>query len=363
MKRSWRYLAIAFGAYGLSACASQSSSTLKMDPMHFGVIGEGEARRVETLDAEALFLEGNDAFAEHQYLVAASRYELILKRFPESRFIHVARFNAGLAHEKQGDFGKALTHFETYVNTHEGLKAGQDGLFRMAACYEGLEAWDDMLAVANRILAPFFSQISVIDRVGGLALQGRAQEGRGQLALAERRYKAALSLYQQNLSLKGFEFSRFVSMAQFRIAEIYRSLFDAIRFQLPMERMARDLEDKSNFFLMAQSAYLRALRLQHQDFATQAGYQLGSLYERMYRDMLEAEVPGDLNAEDMAIYRDELLSQIRPLLERAIDIYERNLQLSERMGARDGWASKTEASLERLRELLEEAKRSQLKKE
>ena len=93
-------------------------------------------------------------------------------------------------------------------------------------------------------------------------------------------------------------------------------------------------------------------RLQHPDWAVVAGFRLGALYETMYDDMLAAEVPSELTPEEVAIYEEELRSKVRPLLVRAIDIYERNLRLGQRFGKRDDWMQKTEASLTRLQELL-----------
>jgi tetratricopeptide (TPR) repeat protein len=269
--------------------------------------------------------------------------------------VTVATFNSGLALEKGGHHAEAVPRFSRMVEMVSGSKDAQDALFRLAACHEALSDWESMHAVGVEILRPHFSGVAVSDRIAGLAVRGRAAEGLGQLALAERDYRAALELYQDNLELRGLDKSPHVSQAQYRIGEIYRLLFASIRFRLPLDRMARDLEDKSNFFLMAQSAFLRALRLRHPDWAVIAGYRLGTLYETMYEDMLAAEVPPELTPEEIEIYQEELHGKVRPLLVRAIDIFERNLRLGERFGKRDDWMQKTEASLARLQELLRQA--------
>lgn len=337
-------------AFVVSACASQE--VVELDAMHFQVVDRDGKRRVEALDPETLFHEGNRAFEANDFALASEKYLMVVERFPGSRWDQVATFNAGLALEKQGRFAEALPRFQAMIAATSGSKDAQDALFRVAACQEGLAQWAAMRATTEEILRPHYPAIAVGDRIAGLALRGRAAEGLGQLALAERDYRKALALYQANLEERGLDKSPHVSLAQFRIGEIYRALFASIRFKLPLERMARDLEDKSNFFLMAQSALLRALRLQHPDWAVVAGFSLGTLYEQMYDDMLAAEVPTELTPEERGIYEDELRSKIRPLLVRGIDIFERNLRLGQRFGKRDDWMTKTEASLERLQELL-----------
>jgi TPR repeat protein len=138
------------------------------------------------------------------------------------------------------------------------------------------------------------------------------------------------------------------------MGEIYRGLFEAISFRLPMERMAQDLEDKSNLFLKAQSAYMRALRQRHPDWAPRAGYRLGALYERMYDDMVAADVPPELTPEQVEVYRATLRARVRPLIEQAIDIYDRNLMMARSLGADQAWLERSRAGLARLRRVLEE---------
>jgi len=141
-------------------------------------------------------------------------------------------------------------------------------------------------------------------------------------------------------------------MAQYQIGDIYRELFAAIRIRLPVERMEQDLEAKSNFFLKCQAAFLRTVRLQHPEYSVSAGYQLGQIFETFYDHLLSAEVPTDLDEEEITVYYEALKEKIQPLLEKAVDIFERNLRLGQRMGRAGEWMRKTEASLERLRFLM-----------
>ncbi len=337
---------------GLATAGCATERVVQMDPLTFTVVDQGDGKSVEALDPEILFGDGNRAFEAQDFALAAKKYALLVDKFPASRFAVVAGYNAGLALEKSGRPREAIPRYQAVAAKTAGSKDAQDALFRIAACAETLEDWKSMWDIGNQLVAPYFKDVGLPDRIAALAVRGRAAEGLGNLALAERDYRAALELYQKNLGVPALDMSPFVSLAQFRIAEIYRDLFASIHFKLPPDRMARDLEDKSNFFLMSQNGYLRVLRLHHSEWAVIAGYRLGALYEVMYEDMLAAEVPTDLTQEEIEIYYDELKGKIRPLLERAIDIYERNLRLGQRFGKRDDWMKKTEASLARLKDVL-----------
>jgi len=335
----------------LSACAG-APPHIELEPMHFSVVDGESGRRVQTMDPEVLYEEAERAYRALDYAVAADKYGLVADYFPTSRFAVASAYNAGVSLEKLRRYEAAAARFEGAVELAPGTRDAQDALFRAASSYEALEDWAALRGVGDRLLAPHFEGLSAIDRMSAHAVRGRGAEGESELALAERDYRETLRLHQRHLGMPGLEQSPFVSLAQFRIGEIYRTLFASIQFRLPLERMARDLEDKSNFFLMAQTAYLRALRLRHPEWAVIAGYRLGLLYEVMYDDMMSAEVPSDLTREEVELYYEELRSQVRPLLERAIDIYERNLRLAQRFGKDGAWMKRTEASLARLRDVM-----------
>ncbi len=344
-------LAAVVAALG-GACAGRRE-VIALPPMEFGVVqGEG-GPRVEALDAEALYGEATRAYDRLQFLLAAEKYGLIADRFPASRFAAVAAFNAGLALEKATRFAEAVPRFEQAVKQARTQSDADDALLRMAACQEALQDWAGLVATGGRLVgADGGRRLSPANRVAAYAIRGRGHEGTGALALAERDYRAALAVHQDHLGDAARESSAFVSLAQQRSAEIYFTLFASIHFRLPLDRMERDLEDKSNFFLMAQNGFLKALRLRHPAWATVAGFRLGQLYEQMYDDLMSAEVPSDLTRDEVEVYYEELRGEVRPLLERAIEIYERNIRLGQRFGRDDEWVRRTEGSLARLKDIL-----------
>jgi tetratricopeptide (TPR) repeat protein len=265
----------------------------------------------------------------------------------------VAAFNAGLSLEKANRFAEAVRRFEQAVTHARKSSDADDALFRLAACHESLQDWGALRDTGARLLgADAGARLSPANRVAAHAIRGRGHEGTGALALAERDYRAALAVHQDHLGDAALASSAFVSLAQHRSAELYFTLFASIHFRLPLDRMERDLEDKSNFFLMAQNGYLKTLRLRHPAWATVAGFRLGQLYEQMYDDLISAEVPADLSPDEVDVYYEELRAEVRPLLERAIEIYERNLRLGQRFGRDDEWVRKTEGSLARLKDIL-----------
>mgnify|MGYP002876769124 CR=1 FL=1 len=335
----------------VGACAS-AGPVIEMDPMHFEVVDKPGDSRVETLDPAVLFREAGTAFTNEDYATAAAKYVLIVERFGESRYGNVSRFNGALALERAGRCPEALPHYTSLAERVAGSKDAHDAVFRMASCHEALEAWRPAVEALDRILAPEWKGIVSLDKLEAYARRGWYRYKQGDLARAERDYKRALKTYRKDIGNPAMLGNRWVSMAQYEVGQIYSELFAAIRFRLPIEEMARDLEDKSNLFIKAQNAYVKAVRHHHRDFAVKSGFQLGALFERMYDDMMAAEVPDDLTEEEIEIYYSELRKHVKPLVTKAIDIYERNVQLGRRLKGGEEWVKKTEAGLARLKEVL-----------
>jgi hypothetical protein len=348
-------LAILAATVALGGCATSSTqATIELEPTRIIAIVKDGQRVVEVLDPQVLYREAHAAFRDGDLEAAARKYGLIVEHFPTSRYGLVSRFNGGLALEKLARYAEAIPYFEALIAEVPGSKDAHDALFRLAVCQQALEQWDASMTTLDRILKPEWTDLVPIDQAEAYSLRGLARYRKGDLALAERDFLAALDVHHQHMGELVYLGSGPVSRAQFQIGEIYLELFRSIQFRLPLERMAHDLEDKSNYFLKSQNAFLKVVRYHHPDYAVKAGYKLGALFEQYYNDMLAAEVPRDLEAYELQVYFEELKKQVRPLLEKAIDVYERNIQMGERIGQQDEWLRRTEASLGRLKELLKQ---------
>lgn len=324
-----------------------------LDPMRFEVVRSGDQTHVESLDDKTLFREGGAAYEKADYDAALRKYTLIVERLPDSRYATIAGYNAGLSLLRMKRYEDAAPWFERTAKRTAGSKDAHDALFHLATCHEKAGDWKAMAAAMDRVLKPEWEGIKARDHIEAHSRRGQAREKLGEAALAERDYLRALRLYRRNLADRALYRSEHVAFAQYRIGEIYSELFRAVRFQLPVARMDRDLADKSNYFLKAQNAYLKTLRLRNARYAIMAGYRLGEIYERFYDDFMAAEVPDHLNREELEVYYDELKKEVKPFISQALDIYARNLRMAQRMGDRGGkWVRMTEQSVSRLKEVL-----------
>ena len=351
------FLGLALAGLLIPACGSSTRSIVELDAIEFRARQADERVEVDTLDPDVLFKEASRLYDAKKYAESVAKYQVFLQEFPQEKAAPLAAFNAGLGLEELGRTEDALAMYQRALAafTKDGDRV--DALFRIGNCQEKLARWTEMEDTFEAVLA---LKLSVVDRAEAWVRRGWAWQNLGDLTQAERAYKECLKVYNDNLHLRVFDGSYWISMAQFQLGEIYRALFDGITFRLPVERMERDLADKSNLFLKAQAAYLRTVRLHNSQWALAAGFRLGAMYEDFYVDMVEAEYPAELNEQEVALYYGELKKNILPLVQRAVEIYERNLAQSERAGSHGSeWAQKTQKHLEHLRGLLREEERRQ----
>src|SRR5438067_6402450 len=90
----------------LGGCAHGArEQRVTMEPLVFEA--HSSTGKVELVDAAGLFERAGAAFQEKQFAESSALYDQLVARFPESRYVTPALYNAGLALENQSDLAGA----------------------------------------------------------------------------------------------------------------------------------------------------------------------------------------------------------------------------------------------------------------
>ncbi len=320
---------------------------IEMEPVLVETDGAGEAT---VYDAAGLFAEGEAAHQAQAFDRCDATYATLLEKFPESRFVHAALYNRGLCLEALKQHAMAAQHFRRHAQLSTELRDRRDGEFRMGFNLlatgnyaEALHLYDTLLAAED--LAP-------ADRAECHLRRAIARTHLKRVGLAERDLRAARS-YVEEAYGEHLQGNELLAEVHFRRGEIYQTLTAGVPLKLPLDKMKGDLAEKVRFFRQAQASFIDSLNVRHSYWATASGLKLGDLYERFYTDVLTADTPEDFDKQTKAYYLFELRKALTPLLEQSLSIYEKNITLSERLGARNEWVDETEARVGRLRHLIE----------
>jgi TolA-binding protein len=303
---------------------------------------------------EELFAIGTAAYGAGDFRRAAAAFARVADVHAESRHAATALFNAGLAWQKLEEWRLALERFRAFVRAYEGPDA-VDGEFRIAQCLYHLEELEDaralLRALAEREGLPPELRIRALAERGVVELEaGKAEEAERTLLLALQAWRALPEEERPD--------AWHAAQAQFYLGEVYREWFRAIAL-VPKgadeEELARALENKAQMLLTAQGHYLRAIRMQDEQWAVAAGFRCGELYDELRKQLLEAPLPPGLDAEQAAAYRELLVSRLRILAEKAIVAYEQTLALAARARVEDNrFLDPTRKALEEMRAVLAE---------
>jgi tetratricopeptide (TPR) repeat protein len=321
-----------------------------MEPMRVEVVRAGGARRVEAYDAGSLFAEGGALLSAHDFDGAVALYDRLLRQFPDSRYAPAALYNAGLAEEGKGDFAAAAGRYKTLSERFPETTDGRDGLFRLGGVYAELKDWPGSAAVFERVLSS--QDLTFADRIEALARKGLAHYEQGDLDRTEATMRQALDVYQKEAALERLDTVFFLGMAHYYVAAVAHARCQQVPVRLPEKQMAADLNEKARLLLLAQDEYVATIRVRDPHWATAAGYQVGALYTQFHDALLAAPIPPELDAEARQIYVEELRKTLRPLIEKAVGVFEKTVLMAERVGVRNDWVRKTGEELETLRRLL-----------
>jgi tetratricopeptide (TPR) repeat protein len=342
---------VLLAALVVAGCAHGRGSVgerhVQMDPIVFFAAPDG---KVEVVDADSLFARAGAEYADKRFADAAADFDRVAGDFAGSRFVVPALYNAGLALEARGDLVGAAARYRRITVEHPDDKDVLDAWFRLAKVHAdarnfaaAVEAWAQVLARRDLTLA---------DRLEALARRGFAQFSMRDLIAAERTFREQLAFYKAHETEERLDSDFFLGMSAYYLGEVAHEQYRALPVRLPEKQMAKDLEAKARLLLVAQERFVGAMRVQNAEWATAAGFQIGSLYREFYDDLVGAPVPSGLAGEAREVYLDEVRKQVKTLLQKAIAVHERNVLMAERLGESNEWVKRSNDQMEQLRKLL-----------
>ncbi|MES9970025.1 MAG: tetratricopeptide repeat protein [Candidatus Thiodiazotropha sp.] len=132
--------------------------------------------------------------------------------------------------------------------------------------------------------------------------------------------------------------------ASLRLADANLQGFHRIKLKAPLEK---NLKRKKQQMQTAIGAYKKAIKYSVAEVTTTATYQIAKMYQQFGTDLMESERPKGLNAEELEQYEILLEEQAYPFEEKAINIYETNVERVS-SGIYDEWVRKSFAALAKL---------------
>jgi len=263
-----------------------------------------------------------------------------------------ALIGLGRAQEAIGDCRAALAAYQSFL---ERFAASEDAVFvrtHQGSCQAELGAWQDS-ATSFETVAEAIGQLPS-SRVEALARQGYAMFNLDRLDEADEILRRADDVYEAAARDQTERFTNyyFVGMARFYRAAIVHRRFRDVAIELPEKVMEVAFERKLNLLLEAQAAYNRCIEAKHMFWVSAAGFQLGHLFGEFYDALMNAPVPEWLDERQLHVYEAELKKQLRPVLDKAMWVFEKNLETARKLGYESPFIEQTRAMLGHMQSVL-----------
>jgi tetratricopeptide (TPR) repeat protein len=359
----------------LAACASRAAAprattpaappvrTVELEPMRIDVVATPEGQETRAYDARSLLDDGNAHLLLHRYDPALAAYEHLLRDFPDSRLVVPALFNTGQALEGKEDWKGAAERYRRLLEaapvTDETRVDRKNASFRLAAVLAEIGDFAGSAAAIEKVLG--WDDLAPEERIEALARLGFALLEMKDHAGAEEVLRQALAYHRDIQGTHRLESPYFVAMAQFYLGEIPRRQFAAIPLRYPEEQMRRDVEQKSQLFLLARDRYVKTVEYKSPYWATAAVFQVAAMYREFWDHWMAVPIPAGFSGEEAREYTRRVNSEpeLRRLLEKALYFHEKNVALARDAGISTGWSQESASRADEVRQLLARQQRGE----
>jgi tetratricopeptide (TPR) repeat protein len=323
-------------------------TTVHMDPIVFAA---GKGGQVTVIDPGEPFEAASLAYQQNRYEEALALFDRVAAEHPGTQHGRSSLYNAGLCLEQLDRRAEATTRFRTLADDYPDSSEALDALYRLGSNLVKLRDWPGSEELHARILKRLGLTLS--DQVEALARLGEARFERGRYEEAERTLRQLRELYRTHADEERLDTDYFLAMGTFYLAEIPHAQYKLLPVRLPQKQLESDLEAKARLLLLAQQRYVETIRVKHVEWATAAGFRIGSLYREFYDDLTGAPIPPTLQGEAREVYQEQVKKKVKTLLYKAVAFHEKNVLMAERNGEKNDWVKRSTDQLEELRRLLE----------
>lgn len=358
--RSRGWVGSLFGLVALLVVGCATPRTGSVNPSSDGstqeVAAAGFARGAERSEAEdptSLIAQAEAALSSNEAARAVALFGRALAMEPPAAHAAPAWIGLAQAHEKLRDCIAAIRAYSTYLERFPEEELALVATARRGACEAELEQWEVSAATFHAIAERPGPQLPSV-MVEALAREGYALFMLDRLDEAEPRLLRANEIYERALEEQTERFSSryFIGMARFYRAAILHRRFRDVEIRLPEKVMAAAFTAKLELLTQAQEAYNDTISAKHMFWVSAAGFQLGHLFSELYDALMYAPVPDWLDDRQREIYYEELKAQLRPVITKAVWVFEKNLETARRLGYDSEFIERTQEKLGHLQAVL-----------
>jgi tetratricopeptide (TPR) repeat protein len=326
-------------------CGPKHTETRVPEPAAAPAAALPEVAPADLLEAAEAALEGDNA----AHAVALFGRYLASDGAAEARRAYLG---LGRAHEILLDCQAAVTTYSGFLDQFPGDGEALHVHARIGACEAELGHWERS-AASFRTIRDAEGQLPSV-YIEAMAREGYALFNLERWGEADDILAEADAVFDKAVQEQSERFSSyyFMGMARFYRAAIIHLKFRDVKVELPEKVMEEAFKQKMELLVAAQDAYNHTIKAKHMFWVSASGFQLGHLFGEFYDQMMYAPMPEWLDDRQRQIYYEELKKQLRPVVKKAIWVFEKNLETARRLGYESPFTAQTQAKLGHLQKIL-----------
>ncbi|MDD5435731.1 MAG: tetratricopeptide repeat protein, partial [Nitrospira sp.] len=303
----------------------------------YKTVPDSDIAPVALYDAAVLFEE------ETQPGRAINSYQIIIQKYPDSRYAFDAANQWGDILEGSKDFAEAAKVYDKAFSIAADETKKEDMLYRSVLMYEKANDHEGFNNKYKRFEETFPKSSRTIELAFKIA---KSKDTAKDSVSAKELYEKVISLHKRLGAGATIGATEFAAMAQLILTDYKKASFEDVKLVSPLEE---NLKKKQAALKDALTGYTTAVKYRVSDVTTEAVYKMGEMLEHIKEAILESEKPPELSPEQLEEYNIMLEEQASPFEEKAISTYEGNVKRTQEEGIYNQW---TKNSFERLAKLL-----------
>jgi len=315
---------------------------------------------LDNYDVYTLFNLGNDSIKKKDYPRAIKFFKKLVEKFPESIHLPAALFNLGLALEQDTQYQEADKNYQRLLSKFPNSKHVTDARFRQGECLLKQKRYSEAQKVFSHLANKNLPVSTKLEAISQLSLCLIKQKN---YSLAEDTIWWGIHIYSREERKQSFYDTYIFAKLHYMRAEVKAGMFADLKVPLPKTKeddalAIAMLEKKAKLLLAAQKELIKVIRVGNTYWATAAGYRVGSLYHKMYQDIIDIPKPEEMGSEERDVYTEMMSDKIKVLLKKAVHVFTRVLWMAERTGERNPWVKKTRKKIDLINKILQNDKPS-----
>lgn len=313
---------------------------------------------------EEMFEKAMQFYSSGEIETSAKIFKVLVENAPNQRYKDISMFNLAMSIERLGEENDALKLYEELARSDDP-EIKEDSILRAARIMiaQGKETKIDIQDFSDEKRKRFGQSILLLERtekilselLNGVKSFGIMSGENSHNQVDTQKLREINGIIRRLRSeIDGMMINPNEENETKTIIYLCRGNIYFIEAVLIPNTDKEKVKEKVKKLINAQREYFSAVKERQPWWMTAGVFKIGETYRYLFEDITSSPIPRELkNEQEKQIYMAELLKEIKRALDLAKDIYEKNINFSQRAKMKTVWIARSEEGVEKIKHYME----------